>query len=334
MRFHRGMMCTMIAVLVLLCHGSQIASATGDSPNGCTIQVRNDIHVAPAAELATTKGYPDIVILENPLIRVSSIPNRGRLIFDYLYKPTGHSHLYTETSPMPTKTERGYFLEFGGYYASHPWNPRSNQPYDLEYEVLKKTPEECAIRIHKKDPESAIGLESVIAIRKNDPSVYVEMKLINTGDKDETIDFFDRAVVSLGEEMSDKTRVVLPQGIDEITIGKSADGWMGSEGEGVPWPQPWREWGAFKEKGHFHVDLAKAKERILKVYDPESKEFFAKEWGTETPYQKVEISSWGPAYEDTFGAYPGFAVTNVAEGLLISPGESKTFKLKFYASKE
>ena len=83
--------------------------------------------------------------LENSLIRVSSIPNRGRLIFDYVYKPTGHSQFYTNTAPMPIETDAGYFLEFGGFYTSYPWNARSNQPYDLAYEVLKETPQEVTI---------------------------------------------------------------------------------------------------------------------------------------------------------------------------------------------
>ena len=251
MRYRGPGMLTIFSILLLLFQVSQMGPAHAGSSEGCTIQIRNDVHVAPAAELATTKGYPDIVILENSLLKVSSIPNRGRLIFDYVYKPTGRSSLYTETSPMPIKTDRGYFLEFGGYYASHPWNARSNQPYDLEYDIVKETPEECAIRIHKKDAETAIGLECVIAVRKNDPSVYLEIKLINSNDKDQTIEFFDRAVVSSGEEMNDKTRIVLPQGIDAVTIGKSADGWMGGEGEGVSWPQPWQEWGAFTGEGHF-----------------------------------------------------------------------------------
>jgi len=82
------------------------------------------------------------------------------------------------------------------------------------------------------------------------------------------------------------------------------------------------------------VNLTKAKAFILKVYDPESKESFAKEWSAEAPYQKVEISSWGPAYEDTFGAYPGFTVTTIVERLLIPSGGSKRFELKFYASKD
>ncbi len=333
MRIHKATMMFIMALVLFVGQATFQGQAVAGSSDGCVVTIRNDIHMAPAAELATTKGYPDIVTLENSLIQVSSVPNRGRLIFDYVHKSTGHSEFYTNTSPMPIKDDRGYFLEFGGYYASHPWNARSNQPYDLEYDIVKETPEECAIRIHKKDPETAIGLECVIAVRKNDPSVYLEIKLINSSDKDQTIDFFDRAVVSSGEEMNDKTRVVLPQGIDAVTIGKSADGWMGGEGEGVSWPQPWQEWGAFKGEGHFHVNLTKAKEFILKVYDPESKESFAKEWSAEAPYQKVEISSWGPAYEDTFGAYPGFTVTTIVERLLIPSGESKRFELKFYASK-
>ncbi len=328
-------MCSrLFAILFLLSPASTMGLADAPAPGGCTVGIKNDVDVAPAAELATTKGRPDIVTLENSLIRVSSIPNRGRLIFDYVYKPTGRSHLYTRTSPMPTKTDKGYFLEFGGYYVSHPWNAGANQPYDLEYAVLKKGPEECAIRIHKKDPETAIGLEAVIAIKKKDPAVYVEIKLVNAGKKDRTIDFFDRAVVSTGEKMNKDTRVVLPEGIDAVTVGRSADGWMGSEGKSLSWPQPWQQWGEFKNEGHFHADLTRATKRVLAVYDPKAKESFVKEWSGKTPFQRIGISSWCPACEDTFGAYPGFTVTTTAEKLVIPAGGSKRFELKFYASKD
>jgi hypothetical protein len=303
-----------------------------DSPEGCTIAVRNDLHVAPAAELATTKGYPDIVVLENSLIQVTSIPNRGRLIFDYVYKPTGHSWSYTNTSPMPIETDQGYFLEFGGYYVSYPWNPRSNQPYDLEYDVVKQTPQECTIRITKKGLEFGIDFEALLTIKENDPSVDVNIKLTNVSNSEKTLNVFDRSVICLDNSMNDPMEIILPQGIDHVTIGKSADGWMGAEGKTVSWPHPWQKWGGFKGQGHFRADLAEAKERIVKVHDPQSKGFFAKTWSASSPYQEMEVSAWGPAYEDVFGAYPGFVVSNIAEALVISSGESRTFEVTFYAS--
>lgn len=303
--------------------------AYGDPSEGCTITIRNDIHMAPAAELATTKGYPDIIILENSLIQVSSVPNRGRLIFDYVSKATGHSGFYTNTSPMPIKADQGFFLEFGGYYASYPWNPRSNQPYDLEYEVLKETAEECSIRIYKSGLEGGVDFDCLLMVKAKDPSVYVTLTLTNGSGQEKVMEFFDRAVISLDEEMRDRMEIVLPQGVDQVTIDQSADGWMGSEGEAVSWPQPWQKWGGFTDEGHFHVDISKAKERVVRIYDPKSKEFLAKEWTAEAFYQRIEVASWGPAYEDTFGAYPGFTVTTIGEGLLIPSGEAKAFELKF-----
>jgi hypothetical protein len=48
----------------------------------------------------------------------------------------------------------------------------------------------------------------------------------------------------------------------------------------------------------------------------------------------VTTTLWGPAYEDTFGAYPSFTVTTVVERLLIPSGGSKRFELKFYTSRD
>ena len=330
MGIYRAAMMFIIAVSLFVCHAALVSTAVAGDAEGCAITIKNDIHIAPAAELATTKGYPDIVILENSLIEVSSVPNRGRLIFDYVFKPTGHSQFWTNTSPMPTKTEQGYFLEFGGYYTSYPWNPRSNQPYDLEYDVVKKSPRECGIRIYKTGLESGVDFETLLSVKENDPSVYVKIKLTNVGKEEKTMDFSDKAVVCLGEEMKDEMEIVLPQGVKEVTIGKSADGWMGSEAEAVSWPQPWQKWGEFKGDGHFRLNLKGVKDHMAKVHDPGSKVSFVKEWSAKTRFQRGEISSWGPAYEDVFGAHPGIVITNVAEGLVIPPGQSKILEIKFY----
>jgi hypothetical protein len=318
--------------LLFYCAPLQVPAHAG-SQEGCLITIRNDIHLAPAAELATTKGYPDIVKLENSLIQVTSIPNRGRLIFDYVYKPTGQSQFYTNTAPMPIKTSEGYFLEFGGFYASYPWNPRSNQPYDLAYEVFKETAQESSIKIYKKGMESGIDFESFITILKNDAHVYVTIKLTNASDKEKTIDFSDHSVISLGEAMKDEVQIILPKGIKEVAIGKSADAWMGSAGETVSWPQPWQKWGGFKGEGRFRADLQGVLEHLAKLIDPGSKASFVKEWSTGVPYQSIAFSSWGPGYEDVFGAYPGILVTNRIPGLVIPAGKSRTFEIKFYASK-
>lgn len=333
MKIHKTKIILITTIFLLLCYAPLQVPSHAGSQDGCVITIRNDIHLAPAAELATTKGYPDIVTLENSLIQVTSIPNRGRLIFDYVYKPTGHSQFYTNTAPMPIRTDEDYFLEFGGYYTSYPWNPRSNQPYDLDYEILKETTKESSIKIYKKGMESGIDFESFITILKNDAYVYVTIKLTNVSDKEKTIDFSDHSVISPGKAMKDEVRIILPKGVKEVAIGKSTDGWMGSDGETVSWPQPWQKWGGFKGEGRFRADLEGVLEHLVKLIDPETKASFVKEWSAEIPYQSIEFFSWGPGYDDVFGAYPGILVTNRIPGLVIPPGKSKTFEIKFYASK-
>jgi 3-isopropylmalate dehydratase large subunit len=159
----------------------------------------------------------------------------------------------------------------------------------------------------------------------------VENALVS--DKEKTIDFSDHSVISLGKAMKDEVRIILPKGVKEVAIGKSTDGWMGSAGETVSWPQPWQKWGGFKGEGRFRAGLAGVLEHLAKLVDPETKASFVKEWSAEIPYQSIEFSSWGPGYDDFFGAYPGILVTNRIPGLIIPPGKSKRFEIKFYASK-
>lgn len=305
------------------------------SEEGCSFRITNDEHIAVAAELASTTGYPDVIELENSLVKVSLVPNRGRLLFGYFYKPSGHQQLYSDTGPLPLRVGKDYMIEFGGYYLSHPWNERANQPYDLDYEVLNGSPEECGVRVFPFDvwlQDNTTPLEAVVKLKRGDPTVYVRIKIQNVGSEDVTFDFFDRAIITAGGDPTQNTEVILPTAVREVSIGESKGGWLGEEGSVVPWPQPWSRWGAFSDKASFSVDLASIEERSLSIYNPESKETFTKEWSPEAPYNRLEVLSWGPSFEDEMGAYPGFGIMGIAEDVLIPAGGAVEFEVRFYVS--
>ncbi|GAG71488.1 unnamed protein product, partial [marine sediment metagenome] len=46
-------------------------------PEDVNVTILTDEYVMPAAELATTKTNPDIIIIENKYIKMSVVPNRG-----------------------------------------------------------------------------------------------------------------------------------------------------------------------------------------------------------------------------------------------------------------
>lgn len=303
----------------------------GTNGENCRLSINSDKHVAPAAELASTQGYPDIIAMENSVVNVTSLPNRGRLAFDYYYKPIDKSLTYTNTSPMPHEMGDILFLEFGGLYATYPWNQRSSQPYNLEYEVAEDGPN-CSINIKKRGGDFPFDFSSILTIKPDDPSLYVTIKLTNTTDKIQSIHWSDRLVVKAGEEFGSRSFLELPDGTQQVTVGKSDSDWMGKEGETKSWPQPWQNWSEFQGKGKFHVKLDKAQSTAIRVYYPSSRVEFVKDWDPENGYSGLEVTSWGPTYTDYLGGYPGFLVSNVIDTLRVEPGSTKTLRLEIFAA--
>lgn len=312
--------------------GNLAPAESSSSDKGCQVSITSDQYVAPAAELASTKDNPDFITLENSVLKVTSLPNRGRLIFDYYYKPADVSLVHNETSPMPLEMDDSLFLEFGGYYTSYPWNQRANQPYDLEYEVREDSSTGCSVVIFKSGDDFALDFASELKIKPEVPKVYMEIELSNHTEKEQEIDWNDSLVISGGEDMGTGAELVLPGGTDKVTINQSTSGWMGEKGEELSWPQPWKKWENFENQGKFSVDLEKVDGTSIKAYYPEQDLEFVKEWSSDDIFKELQVLSWGPSYDETLGAYQGFLVSNSKPNLTIKPGESKTFQVTLFVS--
>lgn len=297
----------------------------------CEISVTDEIHVAPAAELATTKGYPDIITLENSHISVTSIPNRGRLLFDYQFKKTGNPLTFTNKNPLPLETEKGFFLEFGGFYTSYPWNDRANQPFDMEYEIMQKSGDQCSIKVYRDDPDLNFGFEAFLSIKSNAPVIKVNLKFTNNSQDQQELGFDGRLIASPGAKMSEEARVEFPEEVDRIRVIKSSKDWMGKPEEEKTWPQPWQEWGNYKGEGIYSVSIKDAEDKFVKVTNPESGDFIRLVWSD--GFSEAEVLSWGTHYEDTMGAYPAFNVRLNSRKFSLAPGASETFNLRFIAGR-
>ena len=321
---------TMAIVLFLAALGNTYLPVQGS----CSVDIAHNTYIAVAAELVTSTGYPDVIVLENSLIKVVVVPNRGRLLFDYVYKPSGQHELYSNTKPLPLLSGETYMAEFGGYYLSYPWNDRSNQPYDLDFKVVKDTVRECSIRILPFKSwlqEHVVLPETIISIKEDDPKVYLKVKIQNLGSKDISLNLFDRSIITAGK-VTDATRIVLPDDITEVKVGKNEEGWMGEPGSLHHWPQPWSSWGAFSTQGAFSIDISETNDRWISVYNPETGETFTKTWSETAPYKRIDVASWGPQYEHIMGAYPGFCISGIADNLIISANSVVEFEIQFYAS--
>ncbi len=315
---------TICAVII-----GSVAIWSAASGQGCWSTVRNDIYILPPAEFATTQAYPDIIVLENELVSVSIVPNRGRIMVDYFYKPTGHSQLYHNYTPLPMLQDSRYFYEFGGYYISLPWNVRDNQPDELSYELIGGKDDRCVVKLWGEDFVTGLILTAYVRINPGRPAVDITLEISNPKGKEVTIKFYDVFIALPGGEISEGTQLLIPT--DRILLGPSEDGWMGEGGTELPWPQPWKEWGKFQARGEFRVTVADMQRPQIAVYNPMLDETFIKSWSPSAPYESIIVSSWGPKYEDILGAFPGFCIKSVAD-LEVPPGETEVFHASFWAT--
>ncbi|MFQ6066157.1 MAG: hypothetical protein ACE5K3_02615 [bacterium] len=293
------------------------------------VHILKDVYILPAAELVTTKTHPDIIEIANEYLKVSVVPNRGRLVFDYFFKPTDHSQLYNSSRPSPTMTPAGYIVEFGGYYLSVPWNPRARQPYDLEYRIVEDTPAKAKVYLWGKDPLKHILMEGWITIRQSSSLVKIKVKLTNKGKKKWNIKLSDYAVIAPGGRLTSNSTFLIPT--SKVKIGKSENEWMGKEGSVVNWPQSWSNWSGFKQLGSFSTEIEEMSAPFIGMINYDSKDTFIKLWEPPNFFDELKIWSWGVSFEEMKGGTPTANLENKKRAFSLSPDESVEFFTYFYA---
>lgn len=307
--------------------------SVGPAVNGqerCRLSIRQDIYFLPPSELADTKSYPEVLILENDSVTVWLVPNRGRLIFDLLFRETGHSQLLAISNPRPLRFLGTYTFEFGGIYATFPWNKRDQQPLNLSFEVLQSG-ETCEVLMRSQDPETGVQFTGRVCLPSAGTEVRIFIVLTNPTGTARTIPFGIVALVRPGGAMTHDTELIIPT--ESVRVGPSQDGWMGPEGAQVHWPTSWTRWGDFQGAGWFYVNLEDVHTPELAVYNPQADESLLLRWEPQAPWRQLAIFSWGPAYTRELGAYPAFRIELQADVLLLPPGGEKIFDLRLNCQK-
>lgn len=290
----------------------------------CRLLIRQDIYFLPPSELADTKSYPEVLILENDFVTAWLVPNRGRLIFDLVFRETGHSQLLATPNPRPLRFLGTYTFEFGGIYATFPWNKRDQQPLNLSFEVLQGE-ETCEVLMRSQDPETGVQFSGRVYLPSVGTEVRIFIVLTNPTSNAWTIPFGIVALVRPGGAMTHDAELIIPT--ESVRVGLNQDGWMGPEGTQVRWPASWTWWGGFQGAGWFYVDLEDLHIPELAVYNPQANESLLLRWEPQAPWRRLAIFSWGPAYTRELGAYPAFRVELQADPLLLPPGGEKVFNL-------
>lgn len=329
-----GLMGIMLSSFLLLIFLWSCGSAFGKTSlsRGVKVNILKDVYILPAAELVTTKTHPDVIEIANEYLRVSVVPNRGRLIFDYFFKPTQHTQIYNSTRPSPTMTPAGYIVEFGGYYLSVPWNPRARQPYDLKYKIIEQTPAKAEVYLWGKDPLKHILMEGWVTVRQSSSLVEIKIKLTNKGKRKWNIKLSDYAVIAPGGGLTSNSIFVIPT--SKVKIGKSENDWMGKEGSVVNWPQSWSNWGRFKQLGSFSTEIKEMSAPFIGMINYDGKDTFVKLWEPANFFDELKIWSWGVSYQEVKNGTPTANLENKKRAISLSPNESVEFFTYFYALRD
>ena len=288
-------------------------------------------YVLPVAELASTKTYPEIIVIENDLIAVSLIPNRGRILSSYALKSTQEatSLLYRRLVPVPMVLPGGlHVVEFGGYYLSLPWNDRDRQPLDLNFEITEKSEDRIEVFLSGKDLLKKTLTECWVRVKDNSPLVEIETKITNTSKRDrKTLTFKDFMVVNV----DGGCRLTLP--VHSIKILESRENWAGEAGEILTWPAPFGEWD--KMEGYFRAQTeGPLNIPAVGLWYPEKGIVLMKIWEPEDFFQGSEVWSWGKLYKDEPGADAYIVTSSLNERFMLEPQGEISFKTYIVAFEE
>ncbi|MCL5987067.1 MAG: DUF4432 family protein [Actinobacteria bacterium] len=159
--------------------------------------------------ISTDYFYRDmrVAVLENQLLRISVLIDKGTDIFEFQYKPKGMDFMWLSpwgiNSPskfVPSVNSRyGNFMDFyeGGWQEILPnfgyggvfkgaeeglHGEVSLIPWD--FEILEDTPSAVSIKFKVRTYRTPFYLEKTLALKSDDPRLYITEKLKNEGYQD------------------------------------------------------------------------------------------------------------------------------------------------------
>jgi hypothetical protein len=294
------------------------------------VTTKTDIYVLPVAELASTKTYPEVIEISSGSLRVSLVPNRGRVLFELSSLPTNTAFLYTERNPEPMILEsRLHAVEFGGYYFSLPWNTRDRQPFDLEFEIKDSGPEAAEIYLHGKDLFMRTLTECWIRVRDGVSAVEVELAVTNTSTR-RPVDLDLRDFSFFRAEASATAPGSLLLSVDEVQVIAGENQWLGDSGTIVPWPGTLADWS--KVGGSYRVKATRPLS-FTGIQYPGLSSACLKLWEPEDFLEAAEVWSWGRNYDRHKGQGPYFGVSG-SRHVKLEPGERLSGRTYFVLLEE
>ncbi len=183
-----------------------------------------------------------MITMENSIIKVSILVDKGTDIFEFVYKPKDIDFLWhsfngvrNPAGYVPSKNQQdGDFLDFyeGGWQELFP-NIGNSCVYkgaplgvhgevcmaQWEYRIEVDTPEEIAVRFWIRTPRSPYYLEKTLRISEGDAILHIDERVINEGDTD--MEFMWGHHPAFGPMFLDESCTIeFPEGIKAKTVNQ------------------------------------------------------------------------------------------------------------------
>jgi len=153
----------------------------------------------------TLAGYRAIV-LENNLLRITVLVDKGTDIYEFLYKPLDIDVMWRTPLGLrdrhglvsPREQPSGQMLDrfFGGWFEMFPnagyHFERQGMPWGIHGEVtlqawdmqfLLDTPEEISVRFSLRTPRTPFLVEKILSLRYDNAALFIEERITNEGDQ-------------------------------------------------------------------------------------------------------------------------------------------------------
>jgi hypothetical protein len=292
----------------------------------------------------------NVVVLENEVLRIGILADKGTDIYEFLYKPTDTDFMWRSWLGIrdphlvqPTLSSRlGSFLDhyFGGWQELF---PSGDEPCTYKgaeigvhgevclmpwtYEVVRDDPEEIQIRFRVHTYRTPFCIEKTLTLKSGRPTLHVHECVTNMSQ--EEMDFMWGQHPALGSPFLDEQCVIsVPKcrvRTDEVLR--------------TPWsriaPNQDTEWPIVKDDNGVEIDLSKIPPIAARRNDRVALYDMAESWYAVTnTARKIGFGMWFQKevfpyllYWQSFGGWEGYPFYRTAYTMALEPRSSFPFPL-------
>ncbi|MHB0876525.1 MAG: DUF5107 domain-containing protein [Anaerolineae bacterium] len=176
------------------------------------------------------------LVLENPYLVVTVLPDLGGRIYQIQDKTSGRLLLYNNPAIVPSNWGmRGWWLAVGGIEWALPTEEHGLAEY-LPWEATVDSAEgEAAVTVSFEERLTGVECRVRIALDSVHSYVKISPSLTNSGPADQKLQFWVNAMYAPGaNSVPGETRLVFPTG--QVIVHSTGDPGLPAAGQSMPWP--------------------------------------------------------------------------------------------------